>query len=148
MMRRLEWIVTLVALQAFCAVTVFGMGNGSSGVGNGITAIDSGMNVNAFLPNDYVETQGDQVLDKKTKEPLIKLDKISKDDLARYGRRLSHSQLGGLDGFEYIPEISDPYPQNFWIVCDKGEKCLKMSPLSKTNPKVPAVIGALTHQAK
>jgi hypothetical protein len=85
------------------------------------------------------------MIDGKTGEKLLRLDSIERKELNAYGIHLVPSQMGEVNGFEFVPDSDNSAPpQNFWIVCRaKSESCLRIVPVSKTNPGVLNVIGGL-----
>jgi hypothetical protein len=118
-------------------------GNGSGGVGN--IYIDD--NLIARMPEGSVQSKDGRIFDTKTGEALLQATQIDKREIGRYGRRLSRSTLGKVEGYEYIPETQDRTHRNFWIACNpQSSSCLKLVPLSKNNPKAAGVIGSLTRR--
>lgn len=149
-MKRLSKTLISAGLLAIVAIAsparVFAdRGNGSGGVGNGIYL---GEDLDALLPEGAVHVQSGEIRDGDTGESLMRLEHVRRKDLRKYGRRLSRSKLGQVDGFEFIPLINDHGVRNFWVSCppenEKAEAiCTKLVPTSKGNTKVLGVIGSL-----
>jgi len=133
---------TLIFLLIF--ISSYALANGSSSIGNAIFVADG---VFTVLPDHFIEQQGGQFVDAKTKEPLVSIGSVARSELSSYGDALAHSKFGSVDGFEYLPTPQSG-EQNFWVICTDGrDTCTKLAPLSRSNPKVPAIVGALTRTA-
>lgn len=116
-------------------------GGGSSGVG--MVAVGPG--VQAQVANhSMIGTLGNALVDLSTGEKLIQIDQISKSALAGYGNHLVPSTLGQLSGYVYQPSLTNIIQQNnFWVICQGQESCLRLTPLSSKNPRVMDIVGGL-----
>jgi hypothetical protein len=116
------------------ATTAFA--NGSSGVGSAKIPITDG--ISAALPSNFARTQGDKILDGS--ETLFALSPIKRSELSE---KWVSARLGSVQGYEYWP-TPDSNESNAWVICEKTkDTCTKLVPLSKSNHKIPAIIGSL-----
>jgi hypothetical protein len=116
-------------------------GGGSSGVGNHITIVP-GLESNVARKEAYKKS-GNVIFDAKTGEKLIKIEHLKKSDINRYQGKLVNSHLGAVSGYEYLPDYSEKARDNFWVICLKGDDCIRLIPESDTNSKVQAIVGGL-----
>jgi hypothetical protein len=123
----------LLAVTFLTAISAWA-GSGSSSVGSASIPIFG--DLAAALPEGFVQTNGNLVQDGKA--PILSLSPIAQSELT--GHWVS-SQLGGVQGYEYIPDRGSGQT-NSWAVC-QSQGCVKLTPLSSQNPKIPAVIGSL-----
>lgn len=131
-------LITLISgSQALAA------GNGSSGTGNGIVTVGGGLAT--LLPDmKSVARKGDYLVDTGTGEKLVRIERVKRGDFAPAQPNLVPAQLGRVKGYEYLPDRRDIATQdNYWIVCGKKNSCLRLIPVSRTNPKVQDIIGGL-----
>ena len=128
-------------ISAGCA---WANGNGSSGIGNR-TSIDE--NVDILMPvSQPILKMGNTLVDARSGKSLLRIDSIHRNDLVFRSDHLARSRLGDIPGYEYLPEtaLSNRGAQNFWIICGKeSSSCLKLIPLSNSDPKVLNLIGGL-----
>lgn len=151
-MKKIALIVLTPALAfALCAASfaASGGGNGSSGIGN--LEVEGNLAAQVSLSQPVVK-KGDELVDAQTGEKLIKIDRVERARLeGLYGFQLVDAKLGAVKGFEYQPTRAGGAAgeQNLWIVCGTGQDlCVRLTPLSRTNPKIPNLIGALTKKAE
>ena len=132
---------TLVSITA--SAWALAAGNGSSGTGNGIVTIGDG--VATLLPDAQgVTRKGDFLVDSGTGEKLIRIESVRKKDLDPTKPELVPAHLGQMKGYEFLPDLRNISTQdNFWIVCGKKDLCLRLVPVSRTNPKVQDIVGGL-----
>jgi hypothetical protein len=133
----------ILLLLLFTTHALAGGGNGSGSTGNGITLDDK---IATLMPEDSVELKGKRILDSRTHEPLLEMSEIKREDLGKFGNRLARSKLGSVEGYEFVPEVTDRVRENFWITCPTPDHCVRFNALSKTNPKALGVIGSLSKQ--
>lgn len=124
------FVVFLTGLLSWAAWA----GNGSSSVGSASIPIFG--DVAAALPAGLVVTNGNLVQDGSA--PILALTPIAQEELT--GRWVP-SKLGAVQGYEFVPE-RDSAEKNSWAVCG-AQGCMKITPLSDRNSKIPAVIGSL-----
>lgn len=75
---------------------------------------------------------------------LFRIERVSKEGLGAFGSNLAPSRLGSVDGFEFLPgRRSIATQNNFWVICGKTDRCLRLVPVSRTNSKVLDVVGGL-----
>ncbi len=111
-------------------------GNGSSGVGTASIAKGFG----ASNLEGSVERIGDEVVDVSTKEKILDVVVVKKEEVSLMN--LVKAKFGRVNGFEYVPESLKE--KNYWVLCKDGEKvCSKLIPASKTNKKIPSILGSL-----
>ena len=140
-----NWRLFLMVLLSSVGVQADG-GNGSSGVGNSFPITDG---IEARVTDDrslVMNTSGNRIVDGKTGEGLFAVDHIDKRNLLKEDGQLVRSQMGSVDGFEHLPsshQDGSASPTHYWLICPKGTQCLRLTPLSRTNPKVEMTIGAL-----
>lgn len=114
-------------------------GNGSSGIGN-LVPVAAGLRT-TMASADSIKVSGDVIVDGKTGEKLLSIEPAPANP--QPGPNLVPAQLGTLQGFEYLPRNGSG-GGNYWIVCGSANACYRLSPLSTTNAKVPAIIGGLS----
>lgn len=134
--------ILLMAILIFTPLANSWAGGGSSGVGS---ATYVGPDIVAVLPEGMIANRGDGVLiDAETQEPLIQVETVSAENLgSETGDYLAQSTLGAVHGFEFLPSFGSDR-SNRWAVCNPANgECLKLTPLSRTNLRVPAIVGAL-----
>lgn len=114
-------------------------GNGSSGVGT--ASIARGFVANSFAGK--IKRVGDTVIDLDSKEKILEIETLGKVDIDF--KILVKSDLGQVQGFEYVPySIKE---KNYWILCNDDEEiCFKLMPTSKTNKKIPSILGSLSKE--
>ena len=124
------------------AAFAVGGGGGSSGVGNHVSI---GQGLESEVPaSSQITKKGDILVDGVSGEHLIRIETVARGELKKYGENLVQSHLGLVDGFEFLPnKNSSGRWQNIWIICGKKARCFRLTPLSKTNPKVLEIIGGL-----
>ena len=133
--------VFCLLFSSLCTSPSWADGNGSSGIGNAYMINE---NLAAILPQNSIEVDRDEIRDAKSHEKLLQITPATEAEMRKFGDKLVKAKLGSVDGLEYIPNVNDAKAKNFWIVCQKKGECIKLLPLSKTNSKVPAIIGALS----
>ena len=145
---RLEQAISLLVLSVFFGpAALAGGGGGSSGIGNHLS-IGQGLETEVPASSQIVK-RGDILADGITGEPLVRIETVASSDLKKYGENLVQSHLGRVDGFEFLPNKNSLGKfGNIWIICGKNSRCLRLSPLSKTNPKVLEIIGGLETSAR
>lgn len=123
-------------LAALTLLNTAWAGNGSSGVGTALIvhryyaqeSIDSVKNIDGYI------------VDLKSNEKIIKIDEMKKSEIDF--TKLSKARYGQVQGYEYIPKF--PSTKNYWVLCKSDENvCYKLSAISKTNRKIPAILGSL-----
>lgn len=120
----------------------FASGNGSSGVGNHLLNIGKGLDT--YLANaKTIRKNGEYLIDAETTEKLIKIGHINPSEFAHYRGRWVPSNLGNLNGFEYLPDESEIGKKNEWAVCTSANDCILLSPISESNVKVQNIVGGL-----
>jgi hypothetical protein len=126
----------ILSFLFFISFNIAWAGNGSSGVGT--ASIAKGIHANNM--GGMVERIGDEIIDLSSKEKIINVVTINKDEIDF--TKLAKAQFGQVSGFEYVP--SSMKEKNYWIVCKKGEKtCSKFIPTSNTNNKIISILGSL-----
>jgi hypothetical protein len=111
--------------------------NGSSGIGT--AAIVPGYSALNF--KGKVGKKNDIIFDKETNENILKSVKLDKLEIDF--TKLSQSKLGMIMGFEFNPSQNSK-KENYWVLCPEKENyCYKLIPLSKTNKKIPSILGSL-----
>lgn len=125
-------------------------GNGSVGVGNRVPLIQG---LSAILPDrKYIQIQDNRIVDPLNGEQILVIDPVASPAERGPDRsKLVKSKLGGVSGWEYVPSTDAERGKVYWIVCLEKQKkregsssCLKITPTSRSNPKIGAVVGALT----
>ncbi len=132
----------LIVLISIC-ISFEAFAGGSSGVGN-LVIIAPGISTRVVDLNRF-KFESDKIKDVVKNEDILSLEQIEKSKLEKYGQQLVKSQLGSADGYEFLPErsLGQEGMLNFWIVCGEGKACLKLTPLSRTNPRIMDIIGTL-----
>jgi hypothetical protein len=105
--------------------------NGSSGIGTAV--IVPGYSALNF--KGKVGKKNEIIFDKETKENILKTLKLDKSEIDF--TKLSQSKLGMIMGFEFNPSQNSK----------KENYCYKLIPLSKTNKKIPSILGALIQRS-
>ncbi len=120
-------------------------GNGSSGIGN-IVPISDGISAQVAKSQSLkMNAMGDRMFDADSGEELFALDHIDKRNASKDPGELVNSRMGQVSGYELIPRgTGKPVSKqpHYWLVCKKA-RCLRLTPLSTTNPKIDSVIGSL-----
>ncbi len=117
--------------------------NGSSGIGNAETLIVP--NVVTVTPPDWVKRVNNSILDSRTGEKVLEVNKIRQSNVNQLisSGSLVKAKLGFVDGFEFLPK-RESNDEVFWVICSKGvSSCNKISVKAQSNSKAPAVMGSL-----
>jgi hypothetical protein len=113
-----------------------GWANGSSGIGTARLPITPMFS--AVLSPDFVKVRDGKVYDGE--QAIFRLSSVQRSHL---GECWVPVKLGAVWGLEYRPGPDDP-ATNAWVICNEDESvCTKLTPLSHSNHKIPAVIGSL-----
>ena len=121
---------------------------GGGGFGNIIRI--SGNVYAATDASDNLEWHGDDLVDLAAHEKILHRRPLANPPL-KNGVNAYSTQLGDVKATEFAAR--GPGQPNAWIVCSPtfttpGEApCTELTSLSRTNMKLPAVLGSLTHQA-
>jgi hypothetical protein len=111
------------------------LANGSSGIGTAGIPITG--EIAAALPSNFAHVQDGKIVDGT--QPIFELSPVKRP---LEGDQWFSVLLGSVQGYEYRPG-PDSTELNAWVICEsKVDSCTKLVPLSKSNRKIPAIIGS------
>lgn len=136
----MKLFAALVLLSLLCVSSVFAEG-GSSGVGSAMPVANG---ISAALPDGFVKVVSGVIQDGD--QPILSLTTLTPDQIKELEIIWTKARLGSVNGYEFWP-TPESHDQNTWVICTRTkDQCTKLTPLSKTNRKVPAVLGSLFRQ--
>jgi len=126
------WVFSLIASNIVWA-------NGSVIIGNKISIAPG---IQTIGPSsNWVKILANQLIDGNSGEPLFYLQELGGQVGA--DPQLVSTSLGLMQGLERVPVYQAHDQSRYYVVCRNPQSCLKLTPLTKSNPKAPALLGGL-----